>query len=58
MNDDNGQISAEYLLLAGVLIIVLVLSIIFVAGENELNIAMSAARNGVIEGTGDEEIDQ
>ena len=52
MNDEKGQISAEYLLLMGVLIIVLILSIIFVVGENELNIAMGAARNGVIEGIG------
>lgn len=31
---------------------VVMLSAVFIAGENELNIAMSAARNGVIEGIG------
>ena len=42
--------SAELLFLFGSLIIVLMLSAVFLAGENELDIAMSAARNGVIEG--------
>lgn len=52
MNDNKGQISGEFLLMSGILVIVLILSIIFIAGENELNIAMSAARNGVINGVG------
>ena len=47
MNEKSGQISAEYLFLAGVLIIILMISAVFVASENELNIAMSAARDGV-----------
>lgn len=50
MTENRGQISGEYLLLVGVLIIVLMMAIVFIAGEDELNIAMSAARNGVIEG--------
>ena len=50
MIDDNGQMSAELLFLFGSLIIVLMLSAVFIAGENELNIAMSAARSGAIEG--------
>ena len=50
--DNKGQLSAEYLLLAGVLIILVMLAIVFVASENELNMAMSAARNGAIEGIG------
>ena len=50
MMDGSGQISGEYLLLAGVLILVLMISAVFIAGENELNTAMSAARNGVNDG--------
>lgn len=52
MRDNKGQLSGEYLLLVGILIMVVMLSAVFIAGENELNIAMSAARNGVIEGIG------
>ncbi len=48
--DSRAQMSAELLFLFGALIIVLMLSIVFIAGENELNIAMSAARSGAIEG--------
>ena len=36
MMDNKGQLSAEYLLLAGVLIILVMLAIVFVASENEL----------------------
>lgn len=50
MIDNYGQISAEFLFLFGVLIMIVMLSIVFVADENELNIAMVAARNGAIEG--------
>lgn len=50
MIDNKGQISAEFLFLFGVLIIIVMLSIVFVAQEQELNLAMSSARNGVIEG--------
>ena len=50
MRDNKGQISGEYLLLSGVLIIVLILALVFVASEDELNLAMAAARNGAIEG--------
>lgn len=52
MRDNKGQLSGEYLLLVGILIMVVMLSAVFIAGENELNIAMGAARNGVIEGIG------
>lgn len=48
--DKKGQMSAELLFLFGTLIIVAMISIVFIAGENELNIAMGAARNGAIEG--------
>ena len=52
MMDNRGQISAELLFLFGVLILIVMLCVVFVAGENELNIAMAAARNGVMEGAG------
>lgn len=52
MMENGGQISAEFLLLFGVLIIVVMLSIVFVADEHELNTAMAAARNGAVEGVG------
>ena len=51
MNDNTGQMSAELLFLFGTLVIVLMISMVFIAGENELNIAMSAARSGAIEGS-------
>ena len=50
MMDNKGQISAEFLFVFGVLILIVMLSIAFVANENELNVAMSAARNGANEG--------
>lgn len=50
MKENKGQISGEYLLLSGILIIVLILSLVFIADEDELNRAMGASRNGVIEG--------
>ncbi len=50
MIGNRGQISAEYLLVAGVLIFILMISAIFIASEHELNIAMSAARSGANDG--------
>lgn len=52
MRDENGQISAEYLFLAGILILIMMISIVFIASESELNTAMTAARNGVNEAVG------
>lgn len=52
MIDSQGQISAEFLFLWGVLIVIIMLGIIFTSNQNELNIAMSAAHEGVIEGIG------
>ncbi|MBE6504146.1 MAG: class III signal peptide-containing protein [Methanobrevibacter sp.] len=49
--ENKGQASAEYLLLAGVLIVILMLSIVFIASQNELTMAMAAARNGVNDGS-------
>lgn len=50
MIDSKAQMSAELLFLFGTLIIVLMISLVFIAGENEMNMAMSAARSGAIEG--------
>lgn len=52
MMDNRGQMSAELLFLFGVLIVVVMMLIVFIAEENELNTAMAAARNGAIEGAG------
>ncbi|MBQ9025615.1 MAG: class III signal peptide-containing protein [Methanobrevibacter sp.] len=51
MTDNKGQISAEFLLLVGSLIVVMLIALSFIASENELSLAMSAARNGVGEGS-------
>ena len=52
MIDNRGQVSAEFLILFGVLILIVMLAVVFVAGEHELDIAMAAARNGAVEGAG------
>ena len=52
MMEKNGQTSAELLFLIGGLIIILMMSAVYIAGQNELAIAMGAARNGAIEGVG------
>lgn len=49
--DNRGQTSAEYLLLIGLLIVVLMISLSFIASQNELTMAMAAARSGVSEGS-------
>ncbi len=49
--ESRGQISAEYLLLLGSLIVILMISISFIASQNELTMAMAAARSGVNEGS-------
>lgn len=49
--DNRGQTSAEYLLLIGSLIVVLMISLSFIASQNELTMAMAAARSGVSEGS-------
>jgi opacity protein-like surface antigen len=50
MIGEKGQLSGEYLLLIGSLIAVLMISAFIIANENELNIAMAAAKSGVSEG--------
>ena len=49
--ESRGQISAEYLLLLVSLIVILMISISFIASQNELTMAMAAARSGVNEGS-------
>lgn len=48
--DINGQISAEYLMIAGFMILVSCSVAIFTLDESELNHAMAAARSGATEG--------
>jgi len=50
MMDNRAQISAELLFLTGVLILIVMLSVVFIAQEQELSRAMASARNGVNEG--------
>lgn len=52
MRDKAGQVSAEFLFLFGVLILIVMLAIAFVSEQHELNVAMAAAKNGAIEGIG------
>ena len=51
MLDNKAQTSAEFLLVFGSLILIIIASIGFIASENELTMAMVAARNGVGEGS-------
>ena len=50
MMENRGQTSAEYLFFTGVLILIIMISVVFIYNQQELNIAMSAARNGVTDG--------
>ena len=56
MNDSKGQISGEFIFLTGILILLAMLSVVFIASENELNTAMGAARSGVIGGIGESSV--
>ncbi|MCR5026013.1 MAG: hypothetical protein K6A34_01030 [Methanobrevibacter sp.] len=49
--DNKAQTSAEFLLIFGSLILIIIASIGFISSENELTMAMVAARNGINEGT-------
>ena len=49
--ENKGQVSAEYLLLIGCLIVIILISISFIASQHELTMAMTAARNGVNDGS-------
>lgn len=48
--DKKGQLSMEFVFLIGILLIIVVGSCIYISNQNELNIAMAAAREGVNEG--------
>lgn len=50
MRENKAQVSAEYLFLTGVMILILMMGAVFIYSQQELNIAMSAARNGVNDG--------
>ena len=50
MMDNKGQMSGEYLILAGCLVIVLMLCISHVSQGEEFSIAMASAKNGANEG--------
>ncbi len=48
--ENKGQISAEYLFITGVMILLIMIGAVFIYSQQELNIAMSAARNGANDG--------
>lgn len=48
--DEKGQLTMEFIFLIGVLLLVILVSSIYVLHQNELIIAMAAAREGVNEG--------
>ncbi len=48
--DFKGQITTEYLLFAGFTLILVLFLLSYLGDENELNVAMSAARSGALEG--------
>lgn len=50
MIERRGQISGEYLLITGVLILIIMISAVLIYNQQELNIAMAAAKNGVNDG--------
>lgn len=50
--DPKGQISAEYVLVMGFMLIIVLVFASFLGEQNELNMAMAAARSGAEEGTG------
>lgn len=53
MKENSGQIGAEYLFFTGVMILIIMISAVFIYNQQELNIAMSAARDGVNDGVAD-----
>lgn len=50
MKENKAQVSAEYMFFTGVMILILMIGAVYIYSEQELNIAMSAARNGVNDG--------
>lgn len=51
ISESKGQIGAEYLLLLGSLVLIVMISVAFIAHENELTMAMAAAKSGANEGS-------
>ena len=51
ISENKGQVSAEYLLLFGSLLVIILISISFISSQHELTMAMTAARNGVNDGS-------
>ncbi len=54
--DKKGQLSMEFIFLIGILLIVVTSSSIYMLHQNELLTAMSAARQGVVEGISIDEV--
>lgn len=50
MTEKSGQISAEYLFITGILILIAMISAVLIYDQQELNTAMSAAKIGVNDG--------
>jgi hypothetical protein len=50
LREKNGQISIEFILLTGLILVLVILLTNILVEENELNLAMAAVRNGVTEG--------
>ncbi|MDL2270515.1 hypothetical protein LJC03_01750 [Methanobrevibacter sp. OttesenSCG-928-I08] len=50
LKENNGQISIEFIFIISFIILLSFVTINLVSNENELNIAMSAARSGINEG--------
>ncbi|KZX15120.1 hypothetical protein [Methanobrevibacter filiformis] len=49
-NDETGQLSMEFIILIGFVLVLVILAVNVINTENELNTAISGARNGVMEG--------
>lgn len=54
--DKKGQLSMEFIFLIGVLLIIVVSSSVYMIHQNELVLAMSAAREGIVEGISIDEV--
>jgi uncharacterized protein (UPF0333 family) len=48
--DFRGQVTLEYVFLVGITLIITLMFVSYLEEDNELNIAMSAARSGALEG--------
>ncbi|WP_409200969.1 hypothetical protein [Methanobrevibacter sp. DSM 116169] len=50
LKENTGQIAIEFIFLISLIIILSLISINFIESENELNIALLAAKEGIVEG--------